>query len=331
MNNKKSYFAETDEFKFAIVRNLESAEEYYAILDYANQELSSAVIPDEVESMKVKIISWEAFRSHNKLSSVGFPNSLHIIEDRAFQNCENLKTLDNFASLPLLKEIGDHSFTGCKKLILSSFPDGLRRIGKESFENCDSIQSLHFPESIRLIGNRAFLGCTNLSEAYFTSSSEHSDMTVEIKSEAFSQCSNLHTVHLPNNLLIISTGLFWNCTSLSTVIISSNLVSIEESAFQDCSSLKRISFPNTLEIIESSAFKNCTALESIQIPENIKRIGKDAFHNCPNIKHVWFNSNLINRPDADEIFLQLFEAGLHTREVLLKAPTVQYVSVSKKA
>lgn len=93
-------------------------------------------------------------------------------------------------------------------------------------------------------------------------------------------------------------------------------------AFANCESLKSVTIPDSVTTISNVAFDNCGSLRSINIPDSIIRIGVNAFKNCPNISQIHFSQALVDRPDADEIFNQLFKAGLRTREVLLKIPTL---------
>lgn len=67
-----------------------------------------------------------------------FPNSLEIIGNYAFYNCNNLTDLEFPYSL---KEIGYDSFYGTK--IKSLFiPKSVVRIGSSAFSNCDSLEDI---------------------------------------------------------------------------------------------------------------------------------------------------------------------------------------------
>ena len=99
------------------------------------------------------------------------------------------------------------------------------------------------------------------------------------------------------------------------------MTKISAYAFHSCSSLESIRIPNSVTIIDDMAFVNCESLKTITIPDNIQIISKNAFQGCYNIQHVRFSQALVDHPDADRIFYQLFNAGLRTREVLLRKPT----------
>ena len=66
------------------------------------------------------------------------------------------------------------------------------------------------------------------------------------------------------------------------------------------------------------AFKDCTNLFIIHLSSNIESVEDEAFYNCPSVKQIFFTKSLVKRFDADEIFTQFFNAGLKTRQILLR-------------
>ena len=144
----------------------------------------------------------------------------------------------------------------------------------------------------------------------------------EIFKEAFWNCSELKSVKIPNSVTKIGSWAFAECVKLSSLELPNSITEIGSCAFDSCFSLVSIKIPNSITKIEDRAFAYCKSLASINIPDTIIRISGNAFKRCPNISHVQFSQALVDRPDADKIFNQLFEAGLHTREILLRIPTI---------
>ena len=84
-----------------------------------------------------------------------------------------------------------------------------------------------------------------------------------IGSYAFSGCSSLTSITIPNSVTSIGGGAFASCTSLTSITIPNSVTSIGNSAFEGCSSLTSITIPNSVTSIGYEAFYNCSRLTSI--------------------------------------------------------------------
>ena len=82
---------------------------------------------------------------------------------------------------------------------------------------------------------------------------------------------------------------FSDCTGLTSITIPNSVTSIGYGAFSGCTSLTSITIPNSVTSIGYGAFLGCTSLTSIIIPNSVTEIGGDAFEETP-----WFN----NQPDG---------------------------------
>ena len=58
---------------------------------------------------------------------------------------------------------------------------------------------------------------------------------------------------------------FSGCTGLTSVTIPNSVTSISDHAFSDCTGLTEVTIPNSVTRIGSSAFENCTGLTSVTI------------------------------------------------------------------
>lgn len=74
---------------------------------------------------------------------------------------------------------------------------------------------------------------------------------------AFSCCTNITSVTIPNTVTEIGGRAFYFCSSLSSITIPNSVVSIGSGAFQGCSGLTTITIPNSVVSIGSGAFYNC--------------------------------------------------------------------------
>ncbi len=80
---------------------------------------------------------------------------------------------------------------------------------------------------------------------------------IEISSLAFSHCTSLTSITIPNSVTTIGDSAFYNCTSLTSVTIPDGVTSIGWNAFSDCTSLTSVIIPNSVTTIGSEAFSNC--------------------------------------------------------------------------
>ena len=80
----------------------------------------------------------------------------------------------------------------------------------------------------------------------------------EIRSFAFSKCTNLEVVTLPTGIIGVGTYAFSSCKSLKKVDIKYGLNYIEECAFKNCANMTQISIPISVANIEKNAFQNCS-------------------------------------------------------------------------
>ena len=77
---------------------------------------------------------------------------------------------------------------------------------------------------------------------------------VSISSLAFSYCSNLTSVTIPNSVTSIGNGAFGDCLNLTSIVIPNSVTSIGADAFNGCSNLTSIDIPNSVTSIGKFAF-----------------------------------------------------------------------------
>lgn len=255
--------------------------------------LKSVIIPDSIYT-----IQQYAFKGCEKLKDIKLSNSLVSIKIGAFCDCVSLESVELHNSVKILEEI---MFSGCKNLKNVILPSSLKIIMKTAFYGCQSIEHILLPDTLEVIEECAFQWCSGLK------SIEIPDSVTWIGESAFCHCSKLERVKFPKNISVLWENMFFGCKKLRHV----NLIELLN-----------------LEKIESGVFLDCYSLTTIAIPENVKTIserllGYDAeLNGKSNIEKVVFSKVLVNRPDADAVFRQLFNAGLRTREILLRIPTL---------
>ena len=144
----------------------------------------------------------------------------------------------------------------------------------------------------------------------------------DIGDGAFSDCTSLTSITIPDGVTSIGEFAFDGCTSLVSITIPNGVTSIGESAFDGCTSLASItvadnnqsycdvdgvlfnkdktelvqypagktsasySIPNSVTEIGDGAFSYCTSLVSITIPNGVTSIDDSTFYGCTNLKEI---------------------------------------------
>lgn len=94
-------------------------------------------------------------------------------------------------------------------------------------------------------------------------------------------CPNLVTVNLPNDLTAIGAYAFSNKDNLVTVVVPSTVTTIGSYAFNYCSNLENCNLSQcNITEIPSDCFNYCRKLQSFTIPSTVTAIGQDAFNYC---------------------------------------------------
>ena len=159
----------------------------------------------------------------------------------------------------------------------------------KGLENGELATTVTIPETIRVgqkeyqvtaIGWAAFSQCTNLESITLP------DGLKSIDDYAFDQCTNLESISLPDSVTAIGERAFMDCTSLESISLPDGVTTIGHSVFFGCTSLESITLPDGLKSIEGQAFWECTSLKSINLPDSVTAIGESAFAGCTSLESI---------------------------------------------
>lgn len=114
----------------------------------------------------------------------------------------------------------------------------------------------------------------------------------EIIGFAFSGCSSLTSITLPNSVTSIGAYAFNGCSSLKSIAIPNGVTAIKDNVFYGCSSLKNITIPDSVTSIGPYSFYNCRHLTSITIPDSVLNIYGSTFYNCINLTSITIPNSL---------------------------------------
>ncbi|WP_277290288.1 leucine-rich repeat domain-containing protein, partial [Ruminococcus callidus] len=94
---------------------------------------------------------------------------------------------------------------------------------------------------------------------------------------AFSVCSGLTKITIPNGVTSIGDYAFSDCSGLTKITIPNGVTSIRDGAFSNCSGLTEITIPDSVTSIGDNAFSDCSGLTEITIPDSVTSIRAGAF------------------------------------------------------
>lgn len=251
----------------------------------------------DLSKTKTSTIGAKGFANCENLSTIQLPTTLTIIDEAAFIEDKNLRSVQNL-----------------EKTIVST-------IGIRVFEGCSNLSSIKFPQTLSSLGESAFEGCSNLSSV---SGFENTAVTT-LEIRTFANCSSLLTLSLARGLTGIKREAMIGCSVLRNLdtLSTTKVAKIGDKAFKDTAGLTSISLPtstfvafgqNSFEnsgIQKINNLKNCSkfksflassfmnsSLKEIEFPNCSFAIEENAFKNCTSLAKATFNSK--TAPSAQE-------------------------------
>ncbi|MBO6031925.1 MAG: leucine-rich repeat protein [Prevotella sp.] len=249
---------------------------------FAGYIVDATSVPSSLDftNTNIKGFASSIFNGNQNIQTVILGNNFTILQDYSFRGCSNLSSV----TLPQsIRKIGEYAFAE-SGLTSVSIPDDITEIGDGCFESCYSLSSITIGNGISIIPDFMFECCTAISSITIPSNIK------VIGKQAFSMNDVEQGGAMPNNLqhVAMTEGLdeigqsaFSFCTEIEEVNIPDSVRFIKEYAFQN-SGLATITFGQGLQELGSLVLSDCTNLSEMIFHGNAPTVGTKAFENVPN-------------------------------------------------
>lgn len=223
-----------------------------------------------LDGEKPLVIEESAFARMTSLIKVQLPSRLVSIGENAFENCENLMSI-NIPAKMTINTIGDDAFYGCDKLYeICNESQLVLTAGKPDYGYlAASALNIYTPttgESMIHTDENGFITMTDTTGG-----------TPVVKLVGY--CGTETVVTIPAGVTVVHNTAFAE-TEITKVIIPEGVIGIGSGAFSNCDYLTEVSLPSTLQYISDEAFYYCKALIKVEVPASVQTIGYYAFRYC---------------------------------------------------
>ncbi|MGN1239732.1 MAG: leucine-rich repeat protein, partial [Paludibacteraceae bacterium] len=123
------------------------------------KQLRTLYLPSQLE-----VVSEEALKGCQYLSSVVIPATVVEIAPNAFEDCRSMTSVV-FAGNKV-ETIGDWAFYNCHSLRNLTLPEGVEEVGLAAFYGCTYLNELTIPSTMKKIADNGFAGCEKMQTMY---------------------------------------------------------------------------------------------------------------------------------------------------------------------
>ena len=162
--------------------------------------------------------------------------------------------------------IGEYAFANCAGITGITIPDSMESIAQTAFLGCTQISRLTIPSDI----SEFFVPVKD--KGYYTLF-KYSLINCEAK---ITDCTtNASQIKIPDLIYtypvtVIADSAFSDCTGIESIDIPEGIKNIGENAFYGCTGLYSVTIPESIDYINPTAFKGCRNIETVYLPYGIE-------------------------------------------------------------
>lgn len=261
------------------------------------------------------------------------------VNDYDFYSC---KWLTNVTFTDNVKIIGQSAFEDCTSLKEVILPDSVEKIMNGAFYNCSNLETINLPDNILIIESDAFSGteiynspeyrnngvlyigsCLIEANADISGTYAIKDSTKCIAQNAFSACSNLENIVIPQSVRHIGKNAFSGTAFYGNISNWENGILYIDNFLVKCSDDYSgvCNIKNNTACICDEAFSGCKFVEEINIPENLLYVGYNTFDSCESLAKI--NVDEANGVYYSDSYGVLFNKG---KTQLLRFPSLSPIT-----
>ena len=99
----------------------------------------------------------------------------------------------------------------------------------------------------------------------------------------------------------INDGAFSGCTSITSIVIPNSVTYLGDAAFDGCTNLSSVTIGTGVTGFYYLLFQNCTSLINLTVPSNILIINAESFYGCLNLTNINIDPNNPNYTSVDGV------------------------------
>lgn len=232
------------------------------------------------------------YHPKNVATSYSIPDEVTTIGSGAFYSVSQLTSITFGKNVETIEESAFEGSSVKTVIMPANVPDNVKTIGNSAFMNSD-LSSIPFTK-VETIGDNAFSGCSKLSSVTIPESVK------TIGQSAFAGCRNeaFTTINIPASVTWMGENAFSN-SAVTQVFIG--LTSVAKEAFASCSRLNKVAFGENVKTIEDGAFSGDDSLTTITIPASVSSIGYGVFAGCSKLASIKVSSNNEHFSETDGV------------------------------
>jgi len=209
-----------------------------------------------------------------------FYNCNNLIADKdglVYSGTWLLKAKDHVTDITVktgTKYVVGSAFKGCVNLTNVTIPNSVISIGSSAFSGCSSLESMTLP----FVGGSATATYSSSLFGYVFGTTSYTGGT---STKQYYSSSSYSTYYIPSSLKSVTItggnllyGAFSGCSGLASVSIPDGVTSIGDYAFYGCSGLPSVTIGENVASIGAYAFYGCSGLTQLEIPASVKSIGE---------------------------------------------------------